>query len=107
VDAYPFERISGGTAILFGHVDNEGFFAHDMAHFQLYGFGMGRSMSCEVGTRTGSDKKHDHRYASSEVLDLMDALGLEEVRAEQDPLVRESKYGDQYITIRYKATTPA
>ena len=102
VEAFPFEVFSGGTAIVFGTVAADGFFDMTKAHAQLYGFGMGRSLSAEFGKRTGEDPKFDYRYEAQEVLDLMDALGLHEVQG-PDPEVINTKYGDSYIRIEFSA----
>jgi len=104
VDTFAFEKITRGTAVLFGVIDDDGYFVHNKAHFHLAGFGMGQSLSCEVGTRTGSEEKYDFRYPSDEVLDLMDSVGLVEVRTKLDPKVKTSRWGDQYIAIRYNLT---
>ena len=100
VENLPFEQVNGGDMIAFGTVADDGFFDMTKAHFQLYGFGMGRSLKVTVGARTGEDKKFDYRYDAQEVIDLMSALGLQEIPG-NDPTVVVTDYGDQYIKVRF------
>ena len=100
VESLPFEQVNGGDMIAFGSVADDGFFDMTKAHFQLYGFGMGRSLKVTIGARTGAEKRYDYRYEAQEVIDLMSALGLQEIPG-NDPTVVDTDYGDQYIKVKF------
>lgn len=96
---FKMDVVTYAELVLFGKEDADGIFNGNMAHVYIKGYVGDTTLQCTLGARyPGSN--NDPRFKSGDVEALLLSIGL--ARIEEPLKIIESKFGDEYVVLRYK-----